>query len=574
MKKILNKLFVILAVFMLINSCQEPEFVEVTSFDKLIGEYLEETPEFSEFTKILELTGNMSFLKAYGTYTCFAPTNQAIQDYLTKKQVGEVSQIPLEELNDLVKYHVILDTLSTADFFDGKLRTATMYGQYLLVSTSFDGEEAKSLINKYSEILQPDLRQSNGIVHSIATVLEPVTKSIAELLEEQEEFSIFVQALKETGYYDLLNTVTPKEEKEKHWYTVFAQTNESLQSEGINSYEDLKAKYSSTGDPSQKMDSLNLYIAYHILDNQLLYLGDLVLFQAQETLAPQEVVTIRLNSDSVMLNEDYFNDILEKGVYLIRDESDRTSANGVFHILNSNLFIKVRFPFPVYFEVTDQPELRKLVGQYRTIGSRVTLTNDQLDGVSWYGDNTILYVVDNGGSDLPIGSLVHNDYFQITLRTAVIRWIEFKTPLLVKGTYKVWICTRNVYYRRAMYTVTFNDQVLPNIIDNNFLLPNNPLPSDAELLALGYKRYNWVPVDSASYYCDRGGRLVSQLAGTIEVPTTGNHTIRFDVINNEMNGTWVDMIQFIPVDMDQVWPRISAEGELFYDYPEGYVVNQ
>jgi len=196
-----------------------------------------------------------------------------------------------------------------------------------------------------------------------------------------------------------------------------------------------------------------------------------------------------------------------------------------------------------------------------------------LEGVSWYGENTIQYRVDNGGSLAP-GSLIYEDYFDVKLRTAIIRWIEFKTPLLVRGNYKVWICTRNVFERRATYTVTFNGNTLPNIIDNNTLLPENPLPSDAELLAMGLKRYSYVPSDSATYYIDVHGRVVSQLAGTIEVPTTGNHTIRFDVINNEMNGIWIDMIEFIPVDQDQIWPRMKSNGELVYSYPEGYEVIQ
>lgn len=568
-KLIIFKLLVLFATALIIDGCQEPEFEIATSYDKLIGEFLEEDSSYSEFTRILEMTGNMSFLKAYGAYTCFVPTNEAIEAYKEKKQVSDIAEIDAEELNDLVKYHVILDTLSTVDFVDGKLRTPSIYGQYLLVSTLFEEGQSKAYLNKYAEIISPDMRQSNGIVHAVGSVLEPITSSITALIESDDKYSIFTQALKETGYYDVLNTVTPKDQEEKHWYTVFAQTNASLKGVGINSYEELEAMYSNTGDPSSIEDSLNMYVAYHILDSTLLYLGDLVLYQARETMAPAEVVTIKLVGDSVKLNEDYFNDILERGANLKREESDRTSANGVFHTLERNLFIKVRYPFAVFFDVTDQPELRKMVGLFRTYGGAVTLTNGQLEGMSWYGDNTIEYRCDNAGN-LNLGSLVYNDYFDVKLRTAIIRWIEFKTPLLVKGSYKVWICTRNVYERRAAYTVAFNDNTMPNIIDNIIQMPKDPWPTDAELLAMGLKRHTYVEADSLYYYSDKHGRVVSQLAGTIEVPTTGNHSIRFDVINNEMNGMWIDMIQFIPTNEDQVWPRVRANGELVYAYPEGY----
>lgn len=571
MKK-LNRytVLMVLAGAFSLNACQEPDFELATSFDTLIGEFLEEDSTYSEFTDILQITGNMSFLKAYGAYTVFAPTNEAISAYKEKKQVSDISEIDTEELNDLVKYHIILDTLSTVDFVDGKLRTPSIYGQYLLVSTVFEDGHSKSYINKYAEIVNADMRQSNGIVHSVGSVLEPITESIAQLIESNEQFSIFTEALKKTGYYDVLSTVTPKDQKEKHWYTVFAQTNASLAKIGVNSYDDLKAKYSNTGNPSSSEDSLNLYMAYHIIDNALLYLGDLAVQQAKETMAPAEVVTIRLVGDSVKLNEDYFNGELERGVYLIREESDRTSANGVFHALEGNLFIKIRYPFPVLFDVCDQPELRKMVGIFRIYGQSLALTNSQLEGVSWYGDNKIYYEVNNAGN-LNQGSMIYDDYFSITLRTAVIRWVKFKTPLLVKGSYKVWICTRNVATRRASYTVSFNETTLPNIIDNTIQMPKSPYPTDAELLAMGLKRYNWVPADSAFYYSDKHGRVVSQLAGTIEVPTTGTHEIQFDVINNEMNGIWIDQIHFIPADEDQVWPRIKGNGELVYGYPEGYM---
>lgn len=573
MKKILYTLVIGLIVVFGGNSCREPDYITTTSYDQLIGEYLEQDSTFSEFAQILNLTGNMSFLKAYGAYTLFAPTNDAINNFLAERNVSNIGDIPTDQLNDIVKYHVILDTLATTEFSDGKLRTPTMYGQYLLVKTKFVDGHAKPFINKYAEVLHADMRFSNGIIHSIDHVLEPVKESAAQIIENDDKYSIFTQALKATGYYDTINVVSPQDQENKRMFTVFAQTDESLKKAGINSYNDLKAMYSNTGDPAQKGDSLNLYVAYHIINNALLYMGDLVLYQAKETMAPSEVVTIKLNQDSLMLNEDLFNGVIEKGINVIRDESDQTAANGVVHTLNDNLHIKVRVPFAVYFDVADQPELRKMVGVWRTPGGSVTLSNGQLAGVRWYGDNTIQYRTDNGGSLSP-KSLIYSDYFDIILRTAVIRWVEFDTPLLVKGKYKVWICSRNVTSRRAQFTVSFDGNAMPNIIDNMINLPNDPLPSDEELLGLGLKRYNYNPIDSASYYSDSHGRVVGQLAGTIDVPTTGTHTIRFDVINNEMGGTWIDMIEFIPTDQNQIWPRVNGDGELVYGYPDGYSVNQ
>lgn len=569
MRTINHKIALYLFILLIGYGCKEPDYIESTSDDTLIGEFLEQNDDFSEFVKVLNITGNLSFLKAYGTYTCFAPTNDALSEYASEKGVSAIEDVDINELNDLVKYHIILDTISSVNFSDGKLQTPNMYGQYLLVNSIYDGGEAKTVINKYAELVSIDNQNSNGVVHGTSSVVKPITESIAELIEEDEQYSIFTEALKNTGYYDTLLQVQDPEVENKDWYTVFAQTNASYEKIGINSYDDLKNKYCNTGDPSNPEDSFNLYMAYHIVPDELLYTGDLATTQSVLTLAPSEVITISLNDDSVLLNEITFNDELEKGSYVVRDISDNTSANGVFHGIDDDLYIKVRTPFAVYFEVTEQPEIEKMKDIYRILGCKTTLSQDQIEGMSWYSDNNINYVCDNGGT-LSSGTIVHGDYFKITLRTAVIQWVEFTTPLLVKGKYKVWMCSRNTNTRKPMYTVTFNDDVLPNIVDDNYTLPKSPRPTDGELLATGYKRYNYTVADSTTYYSDSNGRVVGRLAGTIEVPSTGTHTIRLDVINNEMGGLWLDMIQFIPVDQDQIWPRIKSNGELVYGYPDGY----
>ena len=48
-----------------------------------VASYLEENEEyFSSFIEILKRGERFSLMKAYGTYTCFAPTNDAIARYL------------------------------------------------------------------------------------------------------------------------------------------------------------------------------------------------------------------------------------------------------------------------------------------------------------------------------------------------------------------------------------------------------------------------------------------------------------------------------------------------------------
>ncbi|HYX08569.1 MAG TPA: fasciclin domain-containing protein [Bacteroidales bacterium] len=582
MKIMINRLIVAFVILggVLLNSCKKVDYVQATSNDVLIGTYFKDNPDnFSEFYDLLQKSGNLSFLDAYGTYTCFAPTNDAIDAFL-KKKGKTLDDFTQKELTDLVRYHIIIDTLNTTQFTDGKLPKPTMYGQYLTARTYFENGEAKIKINKYSTIVHRDIHAANGIIHAISTVLDPVTKPIATMIDEDPQFSIFSAALKATTLADTLKLMPSMEAiptdpdqpvvDNRRWFTVLAVTDEAYHKDGINSFEDLKTRYSDTGDPSNPEDSLYLYTAYHCLDNSLKYVTDMVMERSLVTMAPLEVITIKLKGDSVLVNEEVFNGKLERGAPVDRLNSDITAGNGVYHVMTKNFGIKVRNPMPVYWDVANQPELRKMVGIFRKPGQYLDVQYGQLAGVNWGTNSTIGYAVDAGW----MGQYyVYSDYLDINLRQQGIPWIEFTSPLIVKGKYKLWVCTRNVSQaRRPIFMVYFDGEQLPNLCDNNVTIPEDLSDDDLELT--GYKRYNFNPNDSTvvaaagePFWTDLHGRFVGRLAGTIDVPTTGKHTIKFVTINDGRDHVWLDMIHIIPYDDPQTWPRVDKNG-ILVDRPE------
>jgi len=548
----------------MISTCFREEYVIATSDDVLMGTYFEEHAEtFSSFYELLEKSNTISFLKAYGTYTCFAPTNEAISNYLLEQGKSSLDDFSPEELKTLVRYHVIIDTINSTRFTDGKLPTPTMYGQYLTARAYFEEGHTVYKINKYAEVENLDIRVANGIIHSVKSVLEPVVISSAGLIDANPELTIFAEALKQTGLYDTLNLVSPNEAEDKRWFTVFVHTDQVFQKEGVSSYDDLYNKYCHTGNPGDPSDSLYLYMSYHILDNSLKYVADLITENAHLTFAPLEVITMRLKGDSVLINEDEFRGMVEPGAPVNRLMSDNTAANGVIHYVEKNFYIKLRYPFPVYYDVADQPELRKMVGMWRVPGW-FDIQLGQLGNITWSTDVPIQYVCAPPGDKQ--AKLIYSDYLQINLRTAAINWVEFTTPLIVKGDYHLWICTRNVHdpNRRPIFLAYFNDEALPNIIATDNTMPSG---TDEELLLQGFKRYNYDPADST--YLTGGNYYVGRLAGKVKVPTTGNHKVKFVVINNGDKTLWIDMIQFIPSENDQLWPRIDNEG-ILHDKPDWY----
>jgi uncharacterized surface protein with fasciclin (FAS1) repeats len=334
-----------LLMLALVVGCNDPELELSTTEDVVITDYFRKNEnEFSEFLKVLELSSNAGFLGAYGTYTCFAPTNEAIARYLAKKNISSVEDIEVEELKTLVRFHVIKDTLSTTSFTDGKLQRPTMHGQYLITGVANVGGQSSVRVNRQANIVQSNIRTANGLIHVIDEVMEPAALTIAKMLEADPNYSIFLQAVNETGFYNKLNTVEINNDGTTSWLTVVAQSNATFASSGFDDYEEVKERYSHTGNPQNPADSLYLFVAYRILPG-IKYVADLVTAPSHATLAPSEVITIRLEGQQVKINADVFRGVQEPGAVLNRDVSDYSATNGVLHISNDNYSIKVRVPY-------------------------------------------------------------------------------------------------------------------------------------------------------------------------------------------------------------------------------------
>src|SRR3954454_710588 len=88
-------LLILLLAVAFISGCQKMQIKTTTTEDVNIVDYMRKYPDkFSEFLKILDRTNISPFLNAYGAYTVFAPTNDAIKIYL--QQLGKTSTDELD----------------------------------------------------------------------------------------------------------------------------------------------------------------------------------------------------------------------------------------------------------------------------------------------------------------------------------------------------------------------------------------------------------------------------------------------------------------------------------------------
>lgn len=553
--KILKPFFV-LAVIVAAGcfSCQKINIVTTTTTATNLVGYMENNPGvYSEFLKVLERSGTSSYLNAYGAYTLFAPNNTAVKAYLKDIGKNSVEDVSAEDLKLLVRYHLLADTLLTSSFTDGKLPVPTMHGEYLITGVKNAEGVSRYIVNRIAIVLTPDIRVGNGILHTIDHVLIPAQKTLAKMLEADATYSIFTQALKETGFYDTLNKLDYINDTTPRWVSVLAQKDAVFQAAGISSYAVLKAKYSNTGNPALTGDSLHLYMGYHILTG-LKYVADLVSAPAHETLAPQEVVLTVLRGDTLRVNEETIAGSFEKGVDINRTTSDLSATNGVLHDLSGEVYIKVRRPTPVYWDVADQPEIRKLTSVFRKTGNKVTFNLGDLADIKW----------DKGTLDYQCYASDGKNYYYWndfvtpgSLRTNAItnNWIQFTTPVVIKGKYKVWVC-----YRQGAGGVNcqvyIDDILMPRIMNFADYRYGGTL-TDEEIQAQGWKRYSATAAFSNTF-------MGSKLIGSIDIATTGRHKIKFVPTGDKSGVTNFDMIHLIPEDMDQFKPRFATDGSVVY----------
>ncbi len=529
-------------VLLLSVACEREEIPIETTDDILMGQYIEENPEFTQFLKLAVMTDFTGFINAYGSYTFFIPTDSAFGVFFEEQGISSLDDLSQDELVELFQYHIVNDTVSSIYFTDGKLQSPSMNGKYLITGvTVTDGGKAKYIVNKKAIIENLDVEVGNGVIHEIDKVLLPPNQTVAEMIVANTDYSIFAEALQKTGVYDVINDKTG-------WYTVMVQSDEVYNEIGITSYDDLVAKYSHLGDPTNTEDSLYLYMLYHCLPGAE-YIADLVQVTSHLTEVPQEVVTVKVDGDVVLINDQTIAGTYYPGAQIIRANSDNSAFNGVYHEIDANIYIKVLLPVAVYWDPTTQPEMKKLTGIYKTPGfSNVWFNQGELSEMDWGGTNsTVGYYAD--------GYCLNGDAMDLYLRTSVMPWAELKTPLIIKGKYKVWMCYRANPYGNLI-KVTFDDQELTELLQVGTYPSSQSDISADDYEAIGYKWY----VDDAG-----NRRVVAKLVGTIEVESTGEHTLRLDAINNNRGHLWLDMVQFIPADEDQQWPKFDYDGNFVYE---------
>lgn len=123
--------------------------------------------------ELLKASGVLERAYGKGPYTVFAPTNAAFSELPD----GTLSELLLpsskQRLNQFLAYHVVKGRLTSDQLKDGQNLT-NLTGQILVVHKQGNDITIKDGRGTVAEVLQADIRATNGVVYSINRVLQRI----------------------------------------------------------------------------------------------------------------------------------------------------------------------------------------------------------------------------------------------------------------------------------------------------------------------------------------------------------------------------------------------------------------
>lgn len=341
MKKHLTTLLVVTAILSsTLLSCSEDidQSNRYTFTGETIADYLQNREDtYSSFTQILKqaslgkssASNILALMSTYGSYTCFAPTNKAIEEFLIEQdsiywenvralEAGEITikdfhdtgiHSPLlEDLSDsmaseIAKNHLIATGHMTIDLNEGAFPQPNINDRFMTINWEADEEgNVYAIVNNNARIIIADTNVENGVVQTLDKVLNPSTALLPDLLKSQPEFSIYSEALEMTGMSDslrkykdesytlggekVLSDITgrwclyPPSKYYKNTLLVLPNKmlEEKFNIKDINDLIELANKWYGEKyydkvdkDFTSRNNPLNRFISYHIIDRQLQY---------------------------------------------------------------------------------------------------------------------------------------------------------------------------------------------------------------------------------------------------------------------------------------------------------------
>jgi transforming growth factor-beta-induced protein len=276
---------------------------------------------FSILVDALTRTGLDATLDAAGTYTVFAPTNEAFTALLGDLQLADLdaleAALTTAGLRDVLLYHVLGVTAKASDVSTGYYSTASVNsaGNNLSLYAAVGSDV---VLNDVATVTQTDITASNGVAHVIDAVILPL--SVHGLVALNSDYSSLGAALSlADGNLDEVLAGNAGR------YTVFAPNN--------TAFDDLVAATAGVSNLAELVSALGVLL-YHVVSGDVLS-GDL------------STGNVNTLADNMGTPFTFFVNVNSAGVSIIDNNNDSDDAgvtgtdvigtNGALHFVNAVL---------------------------------------------------------------------------------------------------------------------------------------------------------------------------------------------------------------------------------------------
>ena len=194
---------------------------ETPQEENSIGRRLEGVDKASTFVTLLKNTDNSKALlfSPKSRLTVFVPTNEAFEKLGEEQRAALFDPANKHWLERVLAYHAVHSERLDTYILTRVGLVSNGAGQNLKVSGSNPDELRVDGIR----VIESDFTCSNGVVHFIGEVIEPVELDLFESIEQDGRFTVLSKLLKRSGLTKLLQNRHSK-------YTLFAPTDEAFKS--------------------------------------------------------------------------------------------------------------------------------------------------------------------------------------------------------------------------------------------------------------------------------------------------------------------------------------------------------
>ncbi|WP_340063680.1 fasciclin domain-containing protein [Ascidiimonas aurantiaca] len=322
----LPKAMILLLVGLTILSCSNDDDGGPTPSNQLtITQNASNDTELTILVQALQRTNLDATLDGTGTFTVFAPTNQAFTDLLADLGASSINEVEVNTLTNILLNHVISGEIRASDL------TSEEAGYVNTLSETGPGDTSLSLYfntdggvvlnggsdNSGATVSSADIEASNGVIHKVNGVI--LLPNVVNHALANPEFSILVSALTRasfgTTYTDLLSGTASSP------FTVFAPTNQAFNNLftflGVSSIDEIDD------------NTLQTVLNYHVIAGKNITAGAINNEASEETFEGSSISFTKEGSAvSIIDGSDMETNVVE---------SDVQGTNGIVHAIDKVL---------------------------------------------------------------------------------------------------------------------------------------------------------------------------------------------------------------------------------------------